>query len=55
MHAADIAHLQVPTILELPIPANQRVLRCLAQLPNGRFKPLSELDVELDNSNSLFV
>jgi hypothetical protein len=38
-----------------PIPANQRVLGWIAQLANRRAKTLSELDVELGCSNSIFA
>src|SRR5271170_864442 len=39
----------------LPVPALQRVLGRITQLPNGRLHPLAQLDIELDCADLVFV
>ena len=55
LHWTCFVNLQIAILLVLPIPSFKRVLCRVAQLANDRCKALSELDVELDGPNSIFV
>ena len=50
---ANIASCQILVLFEFPMPAFERILCRIAQLPNGRSSAFAEFFIELDGSNAI--